>query len=318
MVFNVNNYTVDVALEDDFQSWLRQLPTTVLDAAKTVANDNQRHFRQALWTMFCQSNSNAQDGAETLSGTVEALALASELIPATFKPRAMSLSDVAMSKARAYSSQYLYGHVVSTFATANLPQSEKTTLLHTGQDFWLANSARLQLNFNQRERVADYLKDAKARDGALSAMTCRLAAVVAGVSDKAITDLIGTIGETLGVIVQILTSVNKTHDSLDFRALIMSGNYPLSLLFALEEESDWFKAFFHAPKKPTADQFEIARKLTIQAGEQSAIQLAMELTSQTQLDAKALPDGPTRERLRQFLKQLETDCNYESSRLSTN
>lgn len=313
MGFDVNNYTVDVALEDDFQSWLQQLPTSVQEAAKTVANDDQRHFRQALWTLFCQSDGRPLISTEMLSGTVEVLALASGLIPATFQPQTMSLSDVALSKAKAYSSQYLSGCAVAAIANANLPQSESTALLQTAQDFWLANSARLQLNFNQRERVADYLKDAKARAGALSAMTCRLAAVVAGTSDKAITDLIGTIGETLGVIVQILTSVNQTHDSLDFRVLIMSGNYPLSLLFALEEESDWFKAFFHAPKKPTSDQFEIARKLTIQAGEQSAIQLAKELISQTQLDAQALPDGANREQLIQLLKQLESDCHYESN-----
>ncbi|MCH5461207.1 hypothetical protein HC026_01540 [Lactobacillus sp. LC28-10] len=313
MAFNANNYTVDVALEDDFQSWLSQQPAVVKEPAKTVANDQHRHFRQALWTLFCQSKTDRHDRAEQSSGTVEALALASGLIPATFRPRQLSLSDVAMAKAQAYSSQYLYGYVVANIAAAELPHTEATTLLQTAQNFWLASTARLQLNFNQRERVADYLKDAKARSGALGAMTCRLAAVVSGTTDRAITDLISTIGETLGVIEQILTTVNKCHDSLDFKTLIMSGNYPLSLLFALEEEGDWFDTFFKATTKPTPDQFEIARKLTIQTGEQSAIQLAKELVNQTQLDAKALPEGSQREPLTNLLQQLENDCHYESS-----
>lgn len=266
MVFNVNNYTVDLALEDDFQSWLRQLPAVVQEAAKTVTNDEQRHFRQGLWTSFCQSENGLPVHAEKLSGTIETLAIASGLVPATFKPRAMSLSDVAMAKAQAYSSQYLYGDVVATIMTADLPQSEKSALFHTAQSFWLANEDRLQLNFNQRVGVADYLKDAKARSGALGAMTCRLATVASGTSDSAVTDLISTIGETLGTIEQILTSVNQSHDSLDFRTMIMSGNYPLSLLFALEEESDWFKLSLTPPpnrlqvnlKLPESSQFKLA------------------------------------------------------------
>lgn len=306
MGFSPDNYTVDVALEDDFQAWLRQLPAAVQEPARTVADDDQRHFRQALWTLFSQVGGVSD--TETLSGIVEVVALASSLIPVTFKPQTMSLSDIAMSKTEAYGSQYLYGHFVATLAESDLPQSEITTLLQTAQQFWLANGTRLQLNFNQRERVADYLKDAKARSGALSAMNCRLASVTAGITDKAVTDLISTIGETLGVIAQILTDVNTTHDSLDFRTLILSGNYPLSLLFAFEEESDWFQNFFGSAKKPTDDQFDIARKLTIQAGEEPALQLAKELISQTQIDAKTLPSGTVQERLQQLLVQLENDA----------
>lgn len=313
MGFSPDNYTVDVALEDDFQAWLRQLPAAVQEPARTVADDDERHFRQALWTLFSQTGNAPLPNTDSLSRAAETLALASGLIPATFKPRAMSLSDVAASKAKAYGAQYLYGELIHGITSAQLPESECHNLLATAQAFWLANATRLQLNFNQRERVADYLKDAKSRTGALSAMTCRLAVVVAGISDSAVTDLISTIGETLGVIAQILIEVEQTHDILDFQTAIMSGNYPLSLLFAFEEEADWFQTFFSSQQKPTSDQFETARKLTIQAGEKAAIQLATELISQTQLDANSLSAGPIQEHLNQLLQQLKTDASNRTN-----
>lgn len=305
MVFSPDNFIIDVALEDEFQAWLSQLPPSVIEPVETVDDDNQRHFRQALWTVFSQTGQVPLAGDHSLEYVVDLLSLASSLMPATFKPSQVSLSDIAMAKAKGYSSQYLYGKFVADISSVNLPPTEVTAILQTAQTFWLAHITRLQLNFNQRERVADYLKDAKARIGILTALTCRLATLSNGVVDKEVTDLTSTIGETLGVVSQIFTDVALTHDALDFRTRIMSGHYPLSLLFAFEEEHDWFKRFFGSSQKPTADQFEVARKLTIQAGETGALNLAQELISQTRLDAESLPVGTVQTQLLQLLTQLE-------------
>lgn len=212
-----------------------------------------------------------------------------------------------MSKAQSYDAQYLYGQFVINIAGSSIQAEERQNLLDDAQNFWLSHSTRLQLNFNQRERVADYLKDAKVRDGALTSITSRLAAISGGMTDRAIIDLIATIGETLGVIARILTDINQTHDSLDFRTRLLMGDYPLSLLFGFEEESEWFTHFFGAQEKPTSDAFYTARKLTIQAGEKSAASLAGELISQTRLDANALPEGAIKASLMGMLQQLADD-----------
>ncbi|KRK97751.1 hypothetical protein FD04_GL000721 [Secundilactobacillus odoratitofui DSM 19909 = JCM 15043] len=307
MGFDPDNYVADVALEDDFQAMCQQLPDSVREPISNLALDNDRRFRQALWTIFQQTAQQPLSNAANFAQSTELLALASALIPATFKPSRVTPSDIAMSKAQSYDAQYLYGQFVINIAGSSIQAEERQNLLDDAQNFWLSHSTRLQLNFNQRERVADYLKDAKVRDGALTSITSRLAAISGGMTDRAIIDLIATIGETLGVIARILTDINQTHDSLDFRTRLLMGDYPLSLLFGFEEESEWFTHFFGAQEKPTSDAFYTARKLTIQAGEKSAASLAGELISQTRLDANALPEGAIKASLMGMLQQLADD-----------
>lgn len=307
MGFDPDNYVADVALEDDFQAMCQQLPDSVREPISNLALDNDRRFRQALWTIFQQAGQQPLSNASNFAQSTELLALASALIPATFKPSRVTPSDIAMSKAQSYGAQYLYGQFVTNIAGSSIQAEERQNLLDDAQNFWLSHSTRLQLNFNQRERVADYLKDAKARDGALTSITSRLAAISGGMTDQAIIDLIATIGETLGVIVRILTDIKQTHDSLDFRTRLLMGDYPLSLLFGFEEESEWFTHFFGAQEKPTSDAFDTARKLTIQAGEKSAADLAGELISQTRLDTDALPEGAIKASLMGMLQQLSDD-----------
>ncbi|MTV82155.1 hypothetical protein [Secundilactobacillus folii] len=303
MSFELEHYTIDVALEEDYQTIINQFPTSVQDSIKTVDPTQKRAFRQLLWTIF-------GDPASQLNNQVELLALAGELTPASFMPKPPSPSDMAFSKAQAYSGQFLYGEFIRRIQ-ANKVTADKG-ILRQAAELWLAMTDRLQLNFNRRERVADYLKDQKRRSGLLTALTCRLAALSQQISDSSVIELISTIGETLGVIENILTDVNLSEDSIIFRNRILSGNYPLPTIFAFETDSEWFDGFFAAREKPSSDQFETARKLSLQDGEKGALDLALELISQTKIDAESLPADQVQTRLLATLALLKNDADSYS------
>ena len=106
---------------------------------------------------------------------VEALAMVSTLDTPSFAPTP-TINDLALSKAHAYASQYLLQQFIRTVShTTMLPSANRHELLTAAQSLPLANLNRLRLNFNQRERIADFLKDTKDRPAKLTSLSGYLA-----------------------------------------------------------------------------------------------------------------------------------------------
>lgn len=286
----------DVALEENFQRYAATLPRPLPDLI-AGSDASARHLRQGGYTLF-----QSPDQPDDVTVIVETLALATTLNPTNFLPTA-SVNDLAMGKARAYACQYLYGEFHRLLRTPTLSADAQRYCLAEAQQLQLANLERLQLNFNQRERIADFLKDTKARSARLMGLSCYVAASAAG-EDSAVTGLAREIGETLGVALTILRDAQETQTIADFHDRVLRGDYPLPLLFGFEKEADYFNDFFHQAHKPTADQFVTAQQLTLQAGYGPAVEMAQELLNQTGLDVKMLPQGPTHTALDRVLERL--------------
>ncbi|QAB27329.1 hypothetical protein ETB93_00350 [Lactiplantibacillus plantarum] len=286
----------DVALEDDFQQFIKQIPAPVralLDSADPVA----RHQRQAVYTLFGIPGRPA-----TMTPLVEALAMVSTLDTPSFAPTP-TINDLALSKAHAYASQYLLQQFIRTVShTTMLPPANRHELLTAAQSLPLANLNRLRLNFNQRERIADFLKDTKDRPAKLTSLSGYLATSLAGL-DPAICGLARAIGESVGVVLTILTDVQVTRQIADFRERLLMGNYPLPLLFGFENDPGYFYDFFHQAHKPTADQFVATQQRVLMIGVAPALTMANELVDQARLDSQQLPTD-LQKRVEQALTRL--------------
>ncbi|MGX6393297.1 hypothetical protein [Lactiplantibacillus pentosus] len=294
----------DVALEDDFQQLLAHLPAPVRDLLTAVDTD-AHHERQAVYTLF-----GAGSPTSELTQAVECLALATNLNRASFtlKP---TLNDLAISKAQAYASQYLSQHFNQLVVHATgLADTMKQDLFTAATELPLANLNRLRLNFNQRERIADFLKDTKDRSARLTGLSAELAASLAD-TDAAVSGLARAIGETIGIIAKIHHDVQDTRQIADFHERLLRGDYPLPLLFGFENEAGYFYDFFHQTHQPTADQFVAAQQKVLATGLEPALTMANELVDQARLDCQQLPAGDTRQRVERALERL-TATNSEA------
>lgn len=288
----------DVALEDDFQQFIKQIPAPVselLDSADSLA----RHQRQAVYTLF---ETPGQSVANT--PIIEVLAMAATLDAPSFAPTP-TINDLALSKAHAYASQYLLQQYIQAVThTSALPAANQRELLTAAQSLPLANLNRLRLNFNQRERIADFLKDTKDRAAQLTSLNAYFAASLAG-RDLAVCGLARAIGESIGIVLTILADVQTTQQIADFRERLLMGNYPLPLLFGFEDDPGYFYDFFHQAHKPTADQFVAAQQRVLTIGITPALTMASELVDQARLDSQQLPTD-LQKRVEQALTRLAT------------
>ncbi|MCG0628801.1 hypothetical protein IMAU80125_00163 [Lactiplantibacillus plantarum] len=233
---------------------------------------------------------------------VEALAMVSTLDTPSFAPTP-TINDLALSKAHAYASQYLLQQFIRTVShTTMLPSANRHELLTAAQSLPLANLNRLRLNFNQRERIADFLKDTKDRPAKLTSLSGYLATSLAGL-DPAICGLARAIGESVGIVLTILTDVQVTRQIADFRERLLMGNYPLPLLFVFENDPGYLYDFFHQAHKPTADQFVATQQRVLMIGVAPALTMANELVDQARLDSQQLPTD-LQKRVEQALTRL--------------
>lgn len=296
-------------LEDNFQMTAQSLPFQVQSWTQLDDVKQDRHFRQMVMTVF----SNGQNGTQPVSQLVELLALTADMNPASFTP-SFNLNDMAMAKLSTYSGLYLYGQYQQVLSNSHLSEKLKDRFFNDAQAFWLAHTDRLHINFNQTEHVANYLQDVKARTGRLTTLSAMLGTFLTKpTTDYALVEMIGAIGETLGVIYTILVDADNVAKPEIFRDQLMTGNYSLPVLFAIEEETQFFTDFFHQKTKPTADQFEQARQLARMAGLKLATDMAKELIDQTKIDAKNLPEGPIKGRLSDLLEQLTELCTEKDA-----
>ncbi|WP_225360956.1 hypothetical protein [Limosilactobacillus reuteri] len=87
----------------------------------------------------------------------------------------------------------------------------------------LAQVRRLQFNYNQQFKVADYLADVKARWGLLGAMTAKQSAVLSGAGNE-IVSLAGQIGQAFGTASYITHEFQQlSHDPNLFIKMIKAG-----------------------------------------------------------------------------------------------
>ena len=123
--------------------------------------------------------------------------------------------------------------------------------------------------------------------------------------------LAGQIGQSLAVAAHIIDECDQLTTPTYFTERIVTGTYPLALLFTREREATWLDQFFAQPHRPSEADFARAAQLTIDNGRGPALEMAGELLSQTQLDVQVLPVGPAKDGLSQFITQVTNDIKSE-------
>ena len=198
---------------------------------------------------------------------------------------------------------YLMGQFVNRLGKVGNPPQVVEELTVDGGDFMIAQLQRLQFNYNQHFQVADYLLDVKSRAGLLAAITAKQAAVLANLGPDLVS-LAGQIGQTIGsagTMVNELATLFKQPTTLT--TAILTGQYPLPLLFAIEDHPAWFKSFFGQDHRPTPAAFDQAYQFTMTARPKAA-EIITEMLSQARLDIKVLPAGNGRKQLLTLVNQL--------------
>lgn len=123
--------------------------------------------------------------------------------------------------------------------------------------------------------------------------------------------LAGQIGQSLAVAAHIIDECDQLTTPTYFTERIVTGTYPLALLFTRERETTWLDHFFAQPHRPSEADFARAAQLTIDNGRGPALKMAGELLSQTQLDVQVLPACPAKDGLSQFITQVTNDIKSE-------
>ena len=229
----------------------------------------------------------------------EFLALGMSMNPASFDPSQTTPGDLAQQKARTYLFPYLMNRYLAGLRLINTPAALLSEFEVDAGDLAIAQLQRLQYNYNAHFKVANYLADLKARTGLLASLTARHA--MASVTKSAeVIGLAGQIGQSLAVAAHIIDECDQLTTPTYFTERIVTGTYPLALLFTRERETTWLDHFFAR-----------AAQLTIDNGRGPALEMAGELLSQTQLDVQVLPACPAKDGLSQFITQVTNDIKSE-------
>ena len=234
------------------------------------------------------------------------MALATHLNPPSFQPNNLTPGEFASQKAYSYVASYLMNRFVRSLSTVGNPPQVIEELTTDAGDVMLAQIRRLQFNYNQQFKVADYLADVKARWGLLGAMTAKQSAVLSG-AGKEVVSLAGQIGQALGTASYITHEFQQLSNDLDsFAKMITSGQYPLALLFARQQNPQWFSNFFSSDHRPSQAMFKQAHQLALERID-DVKQLTADIFSQLILDIKVLPAGQTQDALFRLVEKLKKE-----------
>lgn len=299
--------TVDERLTESFLTVIGQFPPMIREMIDPDTGQEDHHLRLAIFESF--SYLRAADltvDQLTAAQVPELLALAITLNLPSFDPSNLTPAQMATQKASSYAANYLMNRAVKVLQSVGNSGPITNELLTDAGDVMLAQIQRLQFNYDQRFNLADYLADVKARAGLLAAMSAKQSAALTGATPETIA-LAGQIGQALGTIYFIQRECQQLHHNESFLTTrIITGQYPLALLFARQAQPAWFKQFFHQAHRPTPAMFDHAYQVTVDHLN-DAQQILTDLTAQVKLDLQVLPAGQTQQQLLALLADLQID-----------
>lgn len=268
---------------------MQQMPPLVTKQIDPQIGQSQREFRLALFQSLSRLDRQEltvdQVNAAQLA---ELLGLAAKINRPSFQPANLTPGTMAVQKGNSYVASYLVAQFVNRLAKVGTPPQMIEELTVDGGDFILAQLQRLRFNFNRRFKVADYLTDTKARAGMLASITAREAAALSK-NDGTVIQLSGQLGQSLGTIETIKDELAQVERSSDhFTTMVTAGQYPLPLLFAIQDHPTWFNHFFGQAHRPPQGQFDDAYQMALDHLA-AARGIVTDLTSQARLDIKVLP-----------------------------
>lgn len=301
------NLTPDERLVDALTTIIYQYPPLVHEMINLSTGEEERRLRLSLFEAFSYFNEKELTIDQiTAAQLPELLALATHLNPPSFQPNNLTPGEFASQKAYSYVTSYLMNRFVRSLSTVGNPPQVIEELTTDAGDVILAQIRRLQFNYNQQFKVADYLADVKARWGLLGAMTAKQSAVLSG-AGKEVVSLAGQIGQALGTASYITHEFQQLSNDLDsFAKMITSGQYPLALLFARQQNPQWFSNFFSSDHRPSQAMFKQAHQLTLERID-DVKQLIADIFSQLILDIKVLPAGQTQDALFRLVEKLKKE-----------
>lgn len=282
---------------------LQQMPPLVTNQLDLQVGQSQREFRFALFQSFSRLDQQEltvdQVNAAQLA---ELLALAAAINPPSFQPAKLTPGAMAVQKGNSYFANYLAAQFVNHLAKVGTPPQMIEELTVDGGDFILAQLQRLRFNFNRRFKVADYLADTKARAGMLASITAREATALTK-NDGTVIQLSGQLGQNLGTIEAIKDELAQVEKSSNhFTTMVTAGQYPLPLLFAIQDHPTWFNHFFGQAHRPPQEQFNDAYQMTLDHLA-AARGIVTDLIGQARLDIKVLP-SEFQAPLNQLIKEI--------------
>lgn len=301
------NLTPDERLVDALTTLIYQYPPMVREMINLSTGEEERRLRLSLFEAFSYFNEKELTIDQiTAAQLPELLALATHLNPPSFQPNNLTPGEFASQKAYSYVTSYLMNRFVRSLSTVGNPPQVIEELTTDAGDVMLAQIQRLQFNYNQRFKVADYLADVKARGGLLGAMTAKQSAVLSG-AKREIVSLAGQIGQAFGTASYITHEFQQLSNDLDsFAKMITSGQYPLALLFARQQNPQWFSNFFASDHRPSQAMFKQAHQLALERID-DVKQLIADIFSQLILDIKVLPAGQTQDALFRLVEKLKKE-----------
>lgn len=301
------NLTPDERLVDALTTVIYQYPPMVREMINLSTGEEERRLRLSLFEAFSYFNEKDLTIDQiTAAQLPELLALATHLNPPSFQPNNLTPGEFASQKAYSYVASYLMNRFVRSLSTVGNPPQIIEELTTDAGDVMLAQIRRLQFNYNQQFKVADYLADVKARWGLLGTMTAKQSAVLSG-AKREIVSLAGQIGQAFGTASYITHEFQQLSNDLDsFVKMITSGQYPLALLFARQQNPQWFSDFFASDHRPSQAMFKQAHQLALERID-DVKQLIDDIFSQLILDIKVLPAGQTQDELFRLVEKLKKE-----------
>ncbi|MCC4384292.1 polyprenyl synthetase [Limosilactobacillus reuteri] len=301
------NLTPDERLVDALTTVIYQYPPMVREMINLSTGEEERRLRLSLFEAFSYFNEKDLTIDQiTAAQLPELLALTTHLNPPSFQPNNLTPGEFASQKAYSYVTSYLMNRFVRSLSTVGNPPQVIEELTTDAGDVMLAQIQRLQFNYNQQFKVADYLADVKVRLGLLGAMTAKQSAVLSG-AGKEVVSLAGQIGQALGTASYITHEFQQLSNDLDsFAKMITSGQYPLALLFARQQNPQWFSNFFSSDHRPSQAMFKQAHQLALERID-DVKQLIADIFSQLILDIKVLPAGQTQDALFRLVEKLRKE-----------
>ncbi|MQB73538.1 polyprenyl synthetase [Lactobacillus reuteri] len=301
------NLTPDERLGDALTTIIYQYPPMVREMINLNAGEKERLLRLSIFEAFSHlSERDLTIDQITAAQLPELLALATHLNPPSFQPNNLTPGEFASQKAYSYVASYLMNRFVHSLSTVGNPPQVLEELITDAGDVMLAQVRRLQFNYNQQFKVADYLADVKARWGLLGAMTAKQSAVLSGAGNE-IVSLAGQIGQAFGTASYITHEFQQlSNDPNLFIKMITAGQYPLALLFARQQDPQWFNNFFSSNHRPSQAMFKQAHQLALERID-DVKQLIDDIFSQLILDIKVLPAGQTQDELFRLVEKLKKE-----------
>lgn len=280
-------FKADELLTTGFFTQLGQLPPLVTQFLPPNFTLPGQPFRQALFLAFAPAAVDLTTDQVHAAQLSEYLALAWYLTPPAFSPQDITPTVLAKARARSFASTYLGMQYVNEVTQVGTPAELSQALIVDAGDLQLAQLRQLTLNYHQELTVADYLRAQKHQTGLLGSMIARQA-LGFQTRQPDLLNLAGQIGQGVAVAAQLQFELEHLADATWFKQRLVTGQYPLTLLFARQTKPGWFSDFFAQPHQPGPIAFQTAQRHCQQAAYQVQ-DLQGDLLAQAKLDLAALP-----------------------------